>query len=133
MWRAACRSIGSSGRAAARQSARFSRRQYEDRLEPGRGVLEADFAAMQLGDSAHQAQPQAVSRSAPTAFKAYEAVEYGFTPVGRHARAAVGDFDARDIAAAPSGQGHRAGGRVFEGIVEQIGDRLREQMSVAVD
>src|SRR6185437_4658362 len=112
MWRVAGRASASSGRSAAWQSARFSRRQYENRLEARLVVLEPSLAAMQLGDGAHQAEAQAVAGRAAAALEPHDAVEHRLAPVGRHARPAIRDLDARNVAVAPGAQRHDARRRI---------------------
>src|SRR5690242_1533842 len=114
MRRVAGRVSASSGRTAAWQSARFSRRQYEDRLEAGLVVLEPDLAAMQLGDGAHETEPQAVPGRAAAALEAHEAVEHGLASLGRNTGPAIRDFDTGDVAVTVSGERHDACRRVFE-------------------
>ncbi len=77
---------------------------------------------------AHQAQSQPVAGRRAAAFEPDETVEHRLAPVRRDAGSAVGDLDPGRLIRAADLQRDSARGRVFERIVEQIGDRLRQQM-----
>src|ERR1700761_9415247 len=86
---------------------------------------------MQLGDGADEPEPQPVPRRAPAAFKPNETVEYSAAPVRRYARAGIANLDMRFAGTCLDAESAFPFGRVFERVVEQIGDRLREQMAIA--
>ena len=90
---------------------------------------------MGLGDGAHQRQPQAAAGHGAALFKAHKAFENGLALVFGHARPGVGDRNGNAaIALAAQAQRHRAApGRVFEGIVQEVGDGLGEQSLVSPD
>ena len=95
-------------------------------------VGQRNDTAMPPRDRAHQAQPEPVAGRAPARLQPNESTEHVLAIGGRDPWTAIGDFDQcappapshldRDLAAVP----------VFESIVEQVGDRLRQQVAIAV-
>src|SRR6185437_16792348 len=65
------------------------------------------------------------------ALEPHETIEYRAAPIGRHAGSGIADLDMRFSRARLDTERNFALWRVFERVVEQIGDRLREQMAVA--
>ena len=76
----------------------------------------------------HKAQPQAVSRCRTTRFEAHKAVEHTLALGFGYARPMVPDLQVGTPADLPDRDGDVAAmavAAVFEGVVEQVGDRLR--------
>ncbi len=96
-------------------------------------VGQRDGAAMPPRHRAHQAEPEPVAGRAAARLQPHEAVEHAFA-IG------LGDARVRDRRprsargrrAAPTADRDLAAAAVFERVVEQVRDRLRQQVAVAL-
>ncbi len=102
----------------------------------GAGAFRADAAAMHFHQPLHKREPDAepAVRALERTVALYEHVEDIFQHFAVDADARVGDHD-RDLLAVYRG-GQRdvsAGGRVLVGVVEQVGDHLRQARGIDVE
>src|SRR6185437_16934113 len=86
---------------------------------------------MELRDGADEAEAETVPGRAAAAFEAYETIEHRVAPIGRHARAGIADLDPCLAGMCRDTERDLALVRIFERVVEKVGDRLRQQMAVA--
>ena len=90
---------------------------------------------MQLGQAAHQGQPdaEAAVRAVEVALALHERLEYAADQVRRHAGAVVGDGEYRLVALLRHAHGDgSARGSVFEGVADEVGDDLLDAGEVRV-
>ena len=121
---------------------RPSPRQGNHAFQPRVIVLERQFAAMQARHRRGKAQAQPEARLRAALLEAHEAFDHARTVAFRDAGAAIGHGEQNAVAVVERAQHDfrplavDLGGirlAVFDGIVEQIGDRLAHQLAVALD
>ena len=96
--------------------------------------MQGQAAVVQGDDGADQRQAEAVAGGAARAVEADEAFQHVVAFVRRDAFAVIGDVD-QDVVTAFFGAEAdvAAAGRVFDGVIEQVGDGLRDELAVAHD
>src|SRR5690349_22741868 len=102
-------------------------------------VGQRDGSAMPPRHRAHQTEPEPIAWSAAARLQSHEAIEHAFAIGLGDPGPAIGDCDQR-VAAAPPYPDHDLPAAaatftaaVFESVVEQVRDRLRQQVAVALD
>ena len=96
-------------------------------------VGQRDGAAMPPRHRAHQAEPEPIAGGAAARLQSDKAIEHALAIGLGDAGSAIGDLDQRAAAAPPHPDRDLAAPAVFERVVEQVGDRLRQQVAVALD
>ena len=109
-------------------------RQGDFDAQPGLVVVQLQAAVVQGDDGAHQRESQPVAGGAAGAVQADEAFQDVVAFVRRDAVAVVADADVDVFAALFGGEGNVTAARcVFDGVVEQVGDGLGDELAVAHD
>ena len=115
----------------AERSVRLTRPVPGIRAGPSARVIVGEFdgAVVPSRDGAHKAEPEPVSRGAAARLEADEAVEYRLAIRFWDARPAIGDFDRRPARRSRCTRiCNFAAAGIFQRVVEQVGERLRQQM-----
>ncbi len=127
----------SGGRRAARPAARGLNRlgiETEGGLEPRCVVLQEERRVVHPCHRGDQTQSQPAPRSSPAALQAVETLHDLVTFFGGYAGAGIRDGDIDRIFGSPHLQRYPASFRgVLDGVVEEVGDRLEEQVAIALD
>ena len=128
--------------ASSRNLYRPSPWQGNDAFEARLVVLEPQFAAMQARDRRGEAQAKPGTRLRAALLQPHEALDDAAAVGFRNARSAVGDGEQNAVALGQCAH-HDLGWcavdrlatrrRVFDGIVDQIGERLADQFAIAVE
>ena len=84
-------------------------------------------------DGADQAEPEPVARRAAAGLEPDKAVEHGLAIGFGNARTTIGHFEHGALAGSKHPDLQLAAIGIFHCVVEEIGDRLRQQMPVAAD
>jgi hypothetical protein len=89
---------------------------------------------VQVGDSRDQSETQAVAGCRPARVETVKPAENFVALRFRDARPVIADRDSRSLQATPNAERHidmRAGVRVLYRVLDQIGQHLRQQSTVA--
>ena len=109
-------------------------RKFKTYGQSRRVIAEADRAIVQPRGGAHEAEPEAVAGRAAARFETHETVEDDIAVLGRDARPAIRRLRARRAAIdLGDRQADLSAAAVFQRVVEEIGDGLRQEMAVAAD
>src|SRR5262249_49610744 len=97
-------------------------------------VLKAELRLVQARDGSNEAQAETRTRRVAARFQTYEPLGDARPLLGRNSRAVVGDHERWPRLGLLEGDGHLAAGRrVFDRVVDEIGERLGDEIAVAVD
>ena len=108
------------------------RRKPQHELEPRQIVAHLDPCAVKAGDGGHKAEPETVSRRVAALLEPVEALEDMLMLVGGNSRPVIGDRDHRP--AVDDLVRHHdmpSGAAVLDRIVDEIGDRIEDQIAIA--
>ena len=102
--------------------------------QPGGVVLQLQRRFVKLGDGGDETQAESASRRAARGLESIEPPQHRFALLGRNARPAVGDHDGDGVVVGGDVQRHGAPfGGVLHCVVEQVRERLEDQIGIAVD
>src|SRR3981189_3653776 len=101
-------------------------------LETGRVIKQFDPRAMKTGDGSDEAEPETVSRCVAALFEPVKALEYMFVLAGGNSGPVIGDRDDRPtIHVFVRDDNLPSGAAMLERIVHEIGDRIKDQVTIA--
>jgi hypothetical protein len=96
-------------------------------------VVQLEMGLVELGYGGDQAQAQASAGCGSAGIEAVEALEYPLASVCRYSWTVVGDNEANLLTFPCRGQAHPPSRRdVLEYVIDQVGDRLEEQITITL-